>query len=626
MTCTRILLSVSLLFSAACSAQGGTTPLRDSGVVDSGVDAYVPPPPPRDAGPMDGNVCGDLTTCGDVCVDTTRDALNCGACDTACPAPANAAATCGASACGFRCFAGFAAQGDGCVPAPRQIRPPSLSTVSSHTPRFTWTLPTDVTAVTLQVCSDPDCTIEVLTVDVTGTDYVADPPLDPGRYFWRVSAMGVSSATWQFLVSVADGTRLTAFGVHPDYDGDGSGDLVIGAPRVLDVVGRVYVYSGSSTGPSASPSQILRAPDGGDFGVSLAAAGDLNGDGLADLAVGADAVGGVTGAVYIYLGAPEGLPTTPSIVLTAPVGTRFGAAVSAAGDVNADGFGDLLASAIGDSGDMGHVFLYRGAPSGLEGTPSRDLMGEPRFGATLAAAGDLNGDLFADIAIGTPNSSAMNGEVQVFYGGPTGIGATANVTLAAPVPTGQFGSAIAGAGDVNGDGFSELAVAAPNADGGRGHVYVYRGDAAGLSTDAPTALSGLSSGSAFFGHGLAFMGDADRDGFDDLAIGAFGVDGRSGRISIHRGSAAGIVTAAAARVDSAAGSNGDFGFVVAAAGDVDMSGRPDLVVGAPGVTDGVGRAYVYRGAAMTVINNRPLLVLTGPAGGAFGRSLASAGR
>ncbi|NOY91507.1 MAG: hypothetical protein GXP55_09925, partial [Deltaproteobacteria bacterium] len=346
MTCARATLALALSLLLACSPEGGTTPTRDSGLPDTGVDSGGPPPP-RDSGPGDANMCGALATCAGACVDTAVDVAHCGSCDDACSAPDNADPFCVASACTFRCQAGFAVEAGACVPAPRLIRPASLATVSSHAPRFTWELPSGVTAATLKLCSDPDCATEVRSVDVTGSDYVADPALDPGRYFWRVSASGVASPTWQFVVTVVDGTRLTAFGVQPDFDGDGSGDLAIGAPRVDDGSGRVYVYAGSSTGPSASPSQILRAPDGGGFGGALAAAGDLNGDGLADLAVGADRAFGVEGRVYIYLGAPDGLPARPSLTLTAPSGTLFGAAVSGAGDVDADGFGDLLVTALG---------------------------------------------------------------------------------------------------------------------------------------------------------------------------------------------------------------------------------------------------------------------------------------
>lgn len=616
--------AVAALATSGCSASGGGGPMRDSSVPMDTTPRMDTTPPPVDTGPADTNMCGELATCGDECVDTELRVDHCGGCDNACPVPANSTASCFAGACEFRCLAGFVVDGEACVEAPRQVRPPSLSNVTSHQPRFTWVLPAGATDATLEVCTDPSCGSVMVTVEVTGENHVLESPLEAGRYHWRVTAGGRSSKIWQFYVGLSTSTRLGAWGAAPDYDRDGTGDVAIGAPKVDDDAGRVYLFHGSDTGPTASPDIILHAPDVGEFGQATACAGDVNGDGHADLVVGAPRFEDGLGRAYVYHGSPRGLRDEPDAVLEPPDGDLFGSSVAGLGDVDGDGYSDIAIGAPGQGVTVGRVHVYFGSANGISATPAETMLAAGRFASSVAAIGDVNSDGFADMGVGAPAGNMNDGAAHIFYGAGDGFADMADVVIDGVEDAGELGFAISSAGDVNGDGFGDVLIGAPAVDSSRGRVYVHHGAADGLGATAALVITGLSSAGGRFGHSLAGWGDPDRDGYGDIAVGAFGVMSRTGRLLIYLGSETGVNPSASALIDSPSGTNSDFGWSISGAGDVDGNGRFDLIVGAPGISDGTGRAFVYRGAPTTGITNTPLVTLNGPSGGRFGRSVAQA--
>ena len=614
-----------------------------------------PPPTPRaDGGPdlgfdlaldfgvdfgMDAGPCAPLVECAAACVDVTTDRAHCGACDSPCTPPANAIGACVASACDFTCLPGFSRESDTCVPAPRLLAPMSGATVTTRLPTLRFALPSGVTTARLEFCGTRDCAVPVAMQDVTGTTAIPEADLAPGTVFWRLVAGTTSSRTWQMHVPPRSAAVDGSWGVTPDYDGEGSGDVVVGAPLAGGGDGRAYVYPGSASGTPVAPAVIMRAPSGGmgHFGESLACAGDLNGDGYADLAIGAPELEAQTGIVHLYFGGPLGLRAVPDQTLLSPrpAGGLFGGIVAAAGDVDGDGYGDLVVAAVGAGTTPGRVLIYRGGPMGVEPTVARQLSGAGRFGSALAGAMDFDADGFADVAVGAYRASAEAGEVQVFRGSATGVSDVAAIVLPSTTGAGsQLGSTVASAGDLDGDGYSDLAAGAPNArsddapdlDSGvvrsPGRVVVWRGSATGITgAIAVELVPGTGTGS-LFGSSIAAT-DLTGDGYSDLVVGAFGTGGRQGRVYVYAGSD----TPSRAPLISVNGdaADSDFGRALAIAGDADLSGLDDIVVGAPRTDGNTGRAFVYRGGT-SGLSLTPLADLVPPSGGSFGAALARGDR
>ncbi len=207
------------------------------------------------------------------------------------------------------------------------------------------------------------------------------------------------------------------------------------------MLGASDLYRGGDISDIASPSQILDGAAAGDFfGFAISGAGDVNGDGYADLAVGAYAHNGNghdSGRVYLYGGGTTGLSATPDLVIDGQAANDlFGFAVNSAGDVNGDGFADLVIGAFANDtgGDgAGRGYLLLGSAAGLQ-TPAQwigngEAAGDA-FGYAVSSAGDVNGDGFADVLIGAHlNDSIDNsaGKVYLFSGGASGLSTTPRV-------------------------------------------------------------------------------------------------------------------------------------------------------------------------------------------------------
>ncbi|MFZ5470676.1 MAG: integrin alpha, partial [Myxococcota bacterium] len=290
-----------------------------------------------------------------------------------------------------------------------------------------------------------------------------------------------------------------------DVNGDGYGDVVVGAPNWSDgtvTEGRVYLYYGGPAGLSTTSSWTADPADqaSAGFGFSSASAGDVNADGYADLIVGSpnwDGEAANEGRVYLYLGGPAGLTVTPSWVAdpTDQLGAGFGFSVASAGDVNADGYGDVIVGAISWTGTAtgeGRAYLYLGGPTGLSTSPSwtadpTDQTGAA-FGASAASAGDIDGDGFGDVIVGASwwnGTSAGEGRAYVYFGSAAGLVPNPSWTAdPADQIAALFGSSVGAAGDVNGDGYADVFVCASAWNGAassEGRAYLYLGGSTGLS-------------------------------------------------------------------------------------------------------------------------------------------------
>ena len=227
-------------------------------------------------------------------------------------------------------------------------------------------------------------------------------------------------------------------------NGDGYADVIVGAPQN----GHAYLYLGGSSGtvsrrrPSLSgapPGQSLRA------GASVAGLGDVNGDGHADVAVGT-----LSNEAFVYLGDATAIPSTPTTHLTSAA-ADFGSALAGAGDVNGDGYADVLVGATGSNA----VYVFSGSAHGVVTEHPATVFGAANSwtGFAVAPAGDVNGDGFADIVAALGNTSA-----KLYLGSAAGlVTRDAAATLAVP-QGGEYSLGVSDCGDVNGDGFTDVLV------------------------------------------------------------------------------------------------------------------------------------------------------------------------
>ena len=373
-----------------------------------------------------------------------------------------------------------------------------------------------------------------------------------------------------------------------DINNDGVNDILVSGPRA-DVAswdgGHVFVYSGTN---SALLFYKLGQVAGEQFGYSAIGAGDLNGDGYDDILIGAWANnqnGAEAGKVYVYSGHSKTLMYS---LLGASAGERFGFSVARLGDVNGDGHGDFAVGSPGYSGNNGRVSIH----SGTNGAVIRyieALSGGERMGFAVAGVGDVTGDGSPDVLVGAPKGSnaanVQTGRAYVFNGSD---GAQYHTRYGESDGAG-FGRSVARMGDVDGDGRNDYGIGAYlSSENGHqaGKAYVFSGTGPVLFAQAGAAHHHR------FGLALSGIGDVNSDGRADFAVGAHKAGG-SGRVYLFAGGSNAVL--AVYKGDY----QGDkFGHCVSSLGDINGDSRPDFLVGAWGCSGGgfhAGRAYAISG-------------------------------
>ena len=550
---------------------------------------------------------------------------------------------------------------------PAPLRPANAARVPSRTPRFAWLAAEGVCGeptYLLEVddsCATPgfaSCGFpspEVREHELGGLTHVPDVPLLVStsvpvgrRYYWRVAAChGSSCSAWSAV-------RYVDVGMRPlDFNGDGFSDLAVGVPTALGL-GFVNVYYGGAAGIDGSAPSPLPNPDSSGairlFGAGLAGLGDVDADGYCDLAVITD-WNPYAGVVHVYRGGPSGLPTTPQWSVEDPGDGSFARGLSVAGplDADADGFSELAVGVwtfprSGSARGPGAVFLYDGRsswPLSLAvrlDAPTENT--DAAFGSTVGPAGDVDGDGYHDLLVGSPHEDGVfpnEGRAYLYRGGVDGPTASPSVVWEAPLREEGGGFGLAAAyGDLDADGYSDVLFTA----GGltsfdpQGAVFAFRGGPTGPAT-APWRrfdADGPGVTGSGFGRSMAAC-DVNGDGYLDLYVGAPGVAPDAvtvsppGAVFHYRGGVAGPAGAPDGVFWSSLPglANGRFGQAVACVGDLNGDGFEDLAVGAPGERDGTwayGHVHVYYGAAAG-LPEEPSEVLADPVGREFGAALAS---
>jgi hypothetical protein len=320
------------------------------------------------------------------------------------------------------------------------------------------------------------------------------------------------SAPMTIAPPASDGTFGSAIVSVGDVNGDGFGDIAIRAIRSSGtlLLGVVNVYFGRADATIGEPTAITSAMPEESFGRAITG-GDVNGDGWSDLVLGAASTPAVAGrsrgSFLVFNGSARGINALAGVRFDASSAfDRVGAAI-ATGDTNGDGFADLVvgAPAATSGATNGAVLRYLGGSAGLDSnynTVASQSGG--LLGSSVAASGDVNGDGIADIAIGAP----AGGLVQTLLGSRTG--APINSTMLVGV-----GGVVAVSRDSNGDGFDETLVG----PGSTALAYLYRGSMAGVTSTPALTITGplLDNGRTVV---LAAHADINGDGFGDFTVGA----------------------------------------------------------------------------------------------------------
>jgi MYXO-CTERM domain-containing protein len=379
--------------------------------------------------------------------------------------------------------------------------------------------------------------------------------------------------------------------------------------------GRAFLFTGSGAGLVQNAWVAEGNQANANFGISVAGVGDVNNDGKDDVLIGAPAYdGGLTdeGRVYLYAGSASGLDATAYWTIDGEqTGAGMGLGVGGGGDVNGDGYADILVGAYkydNAPNDEGRAFAFYGSeagPGALLGiwTSESDQSGTPLFGLSVAGAGDVNNDGYDDVIIGAYQyDSGENNEGKVFgyYGSKKGLSNVVSWSAEVNQDTANLGISVAGAGDVNNDGYDDVILGARLYDGSAvdvGAALVYKGSATGLEANYARLLQGNQGAPnpAGFGISVAGAGDVNNDGYDDVIVGANLYDNgtsNEGSAFVYLGNA---TSTALTPVWSAEAdvTNSNFGISVASAGDVNNDGYDDVIVGASTIAD----AFVYLGSA-----------------------------
>ena len=459
----------------------------------------------------------------------------------------------------------------------------------------------------------------------------------------------LSSSDASFLGERADSYAGYSVSSAGDVDGDGFGDLVIGAAhdsQVALLAGKVYLVLGDAAGWSmdssltAADASFLGEAYHDQAGICVAGAGDLDGDGHADLLIGARGNGEAAsnaGQIYVVFGGAGGwiadmpLGSADASFLGEDVDDTAGYSVAGVGDVDGDGFDDaLLSGHLSDENgsNAGQAYLVLGRATGWSMDTSlaaadASFIGEAAddmAGVVVAGAGDVDADGHQDMLIGATYNDEVGtdaGQAYLVLGGPSGWAldtplAAVDASFVGESAEDRAASAVASAGDADGDGYDDILVGARgNDDAGAdaGKVYLLLGGPGSWAMDTSLAAADASflgeAAGDLIGSQIAGGGDVNADGHDDFVMGTWSNDeaasqagqvwlilGRSGSWPLDESlTAADASFLGEATIDWA-------GWSLSISADLNGDGGEDIVIGAPSSSEAgveAGQTYVLFG-------------------------------
>jgi len=317
-----------------------------------------------------------------------------------------------------------------------------------------------------------------------------------------------------------------------DINGDGYSDVVVGAWGYLINIGRAYIYFGGSSMNNTADVTVTGEGTSNSFGYTVSTCGDVNGDGYSEVIVGAYGNSSNNGRAYLYDYYPNGEITYDINMTGGAAGNYFGGSVSTAGDVNGDGYSDVIVGAYGYSSNTGRAYIYFGGSS-MNNVADVTMTGEAidnSFGYTVSSAGDVNGDGYSDVIVGAAGYSLSIGRAYIYFGGSS-MNNGADVTMTGATAGIYFGNSVSSAGDVNGDGYADVIVGALGYSLSIGRAYVYFGGSS-MNNFADVTMTGETTGNSF-GISVSSAGDMNGDGYSDVVVGAGGYLSATGRSYLY---------------------------------------------------------------------------------------------
>ena len=467
-------------------------------------------------------------------------------------------------------------------------------------------------------------------------------PSDPDgtfTYQWHRDGVDIAGAT-AASYRITEGDEGNSLYVVAHYTYSNGGELIV-TPFGIIVPASVDNADSSSTAtPSEAPAILsladLNPASGfriyGEPGWAVSSAGDVNGDGIDDFAIGTfwggplGSIGEIRGSTYVVFGKANGFNAAINLrSLNAGDGFRidgenfglFNGEFISAGDVNGDGYDDIIIGAYAadyNGGDSGSTYVVFGKESGFRTTDLSELDGSDGFridgesagdfSGYSVATGDVNGDGYDDVIIGAQYADyngINSGSTYVVFGKESGFSRTTGLSeldgsdgfrIDGENSHNSSGDSVSSAGDINGDGYDDIIVSAPqthsNEHRGNGSSYVIFGKESGFSRTMN--LSELDGSNGFrmdlSGRSISSAGDINGDGYDDIIIGAsrFGVASSLGPLTyVVFGKESGFSrTVDLSELDGSDGFGiNRSGVSVSSAGDFNGDGYDDIIIGAP---------------------------------------------
>jgi len=378
---------------------------------------------------------------------------------------------------------------------------------------------------------------------------------------------------------------------------------------------------------STVPDMIFDGEPNSRFGCPIAC-GDVDGDGYDDIAIGAGTYNNKRGRAYLFYGGP-GMDTTPDLILEGQnEGDMFGIGISC-GDIDNDGYEDIIIGAHQPKKGPGRAYLYWGSErSCMDANPDKIFNGEAQEGSYFGLKHliyDIDNDGYRDIIFGAHRDGT--GRAYLYYGNTKELIDTSyDLIFTGENPKDQFGFVI-GCGDVDNDGYGDIIIGArcyPSGKPNQGRAYLYYGDKRdSMDAKADVIFEAESKDAHLFGQGIACI-DQNKDGYDDIVIGAQDYQKRQGRARLFYGDARRNLDTVPDKTFDGEIEQSDYGFVILC-GDIDGDNNDDIVIGADLIRKHVGRVYVYWGNELSGPNPKPGRIFTGENPGEWFSALMACG-